>query len=89
MVKAIDKEPLLKSLNDPVMRESLIKILKGAEDVDAVKRLLKQSDKLVYPLFMHVLARVTEKAEGKQSTAATVVNSLLESIYSFAAGESR
>lgn len=80
LVAAFDREPALKSLKNP-----LIQLLKGAQDIEPVRELLKKADGLTYPLFMHVLAHLTEKAKGQPATGAAVVNNLLQSISSFAA----
>ncbi|MCE5318730.1 MAG: hypothetical protein LLG04_15385 [Parachlamydia sp.] len=82
----IELESALKSLNDPVLRGALIQLLKGAQDVEPVREFIKKADAVSYPLFMHMLARLTENAEGRPTTAAAVTNNLLESIFNFAAG---
>ncbi|MCE5317692.1 MAG: hypothetical protein LLG04_10120, partial [Parachlamydia sp.] len=78
IVSAIHKYPFLAQLKDPVLQNSLVQILKEMQPT-----LLKETDKLSYPLLIHVLAKLTE-GEPKQSTAGAGVNRLLQTIFSFA-----
>lgn len=82
---AVHRQPALKSLNDPILRNALVQLLKGAQDVEPVRELLKKVEGLAYPVFVHVLARLSETAEGKPSTGAAVINNLLKSVFTFAA----
>lgn len=84
ILSAIHKYPFLAQLKDPILQNSLVKMLKEAQTKSEMSGLLIEADKITLPLLMHVLARLTEGVT-KQSTIGAGINRLLQALFGFAA----